>query len=100
MLSRVLAAVLACSGVANTVGNRYVCDTFDIEAVAADMADIDYDQRKQQNEIDAFNEQLDDLLAAAAANNTCGSSDLHNSDESVASVLVGGCENKVYETAE
>lgn len=91
-------AVLALTvcGLAAVSGNRYVCDTAAYEGVEDTVADLDYDQRYQQQDIDDFNEQLDDLLALAAGNNTCGAEELHNVDEAAYSIILGGCENHLF----
>jgi len=100
-MSRWIASLLlVCCGLAVTNGDRYECDTAAYEAVEDISYDLDYDQRRQQTEIDDFVDQLDELLALAAGNNTCGSEEYHNVDSSDYSVLVGGCENDIYLGAE
>jgi hypothetical protein len=94
------AAVLACANVAITQASRYVCDTVMIEDVDATMYDLDYDQRKQQKEIDAFTLLLDQQLANSDSNSSCGAAIYHNVDASFQSVLQGGCQNDVYKGAE
>lgn len=92
------AVVLAivCGSVAVSA-NRYECDTAAYLAVEDVIADLDYDQRYQQKDIDDFVEQLDDLKALAEGNNTCGAVEFHNSDSGSYSVILGGCENELDE---
>jgi len=94
-MKAVLIALTVC-GLAVVSANRYVCDTAAYEAVEDTIADLDYDQRYQQSDIDDFNEQLDELKALAEGNNTCGSEEFHNVDDGSYSIILGGCENQLY----
>lgn len=84
------------AGLSVTSGARYECDVAQWEAVEDLIYNIDYDQRKQQGEIDDFNAELDALMLLAQGNNTCGDVEYHNADNAEYAVLIGGCENEIY----
>lgn len=88
--------LLSMCGSVGVAANRYVCDTADYEAVEDIIADLDYEQRYQQKDIDDFVEQLDDLQALAAGNNTCGEAENHNQDDASYSIILGGCQNMLF----
>jgi hypothetical protein len=93
MKTAVIGVLSVCSSVVTVAANRYVCDTYAYDEVEDIIADLDYEQRYQQKDIDDFNEQLDDLKALSEGNNTCGDDTLHNSDQGDYSIILGGCEN-------
>ena len=95
----VAVTLLACA-LSSVSANRYECDVAPMSNVEADLYDIDYDERKQQREIDDWNELLDAAVAASAGNNSCGALEFHNVDDSLHSTLIGGCENEIMSGGE
>lgn len=94
-----MALLLFCAQIHFVVGNRYECDTAGYVSAENSVYNLGYDQVLQQEDIDDFNDVLDEFALLSSGNSSCGSLS-PNADTSEHSVLFGGCENQIDDGAD